>query len=1064
MKIWDILEIEETKDKDAIAAAYRAKLVKTHPEDDPEGFMELRRAFEEAVAAADRVDSKPEETSEQEHWGDGPVGEWMVRVDEVYNTFSKRKNPEEWNNLLQDDVCINLDTKIQARTALLKYFLTHYFLPQKVLVLLDQHFGFIENMDELAEEFPRNYLEIIIVQGMNKQEYPPYEYLTGDDSCDFDEYLKLGIQLSQCISSGNTEKGFDIADMMKATGIDNPFLEIDYTKVLCQAERFDEAGFWLEDLMAEYPEIDDVYLMMGDVSFFKNDYDASMDYYVQILEKDPESEWALQGKAKCLVRKGLYKEANEIFSGIMEDNPYDMDSAAWLKECNNLYIADLKEKIKESDDQSLMMDLGWCYYQNEEYDQAIALMQYVDPEEEHKIEYESLLGRCALYADRYVKSIKHLQNWEELLHNLPDSEENREKIKSQLPFCVMLQSYAWGKNNNPEKAMELTERAIELDPKDPEPVIHKGEILSKQWRLPEAVEAFTKAIELNPGAHGPYVMRARALYYMGYYGDAFNDCEKTLEIFQYELAAYVYKVKILIEVGQFDAADEIIAYLESEEISGNELEFLKGFILEARGEKEAAREIYQAILDGPVKKENDIFYVHDFAEVYYHLAVIQYRTPGSTYGQVEELLDKGLMENPREAQLLEMKAEISAERKLHKKALETYEKLAEIAPGRVGIYGAMDTLYRELEEWDKALENAEKQLEQTPTGYAHMRRGQLYAYLNRNEEAERDFRTAMHLAPEMPYPYNYMGVLMESYEREDEALELYKKAIETGERENDICLEAYHNAGNIYCRKNEFVSAEMVLRRGYDKTGDSALLYEQILVLRRSGDFDDAEALLGDYKIKEGLHEVSPKYIVEKAHICRERGMTDEALEMYEEISQVNFDAALEAGKIYYYRGEYKKALEYMQLAIDGYRRDALKQDNAIFLAEFYLWAAKAATDGGFSREARELALEGLELIPVDYDKYESCIPMLDQMQGGLYTVLGNYTQAEIHLQRALKNRKCDYCVHGYCIDACYEMIYLCLLMGRREEALEYLSKGTSVDPVDTDFRKIKEQIEKGKR
>ena len=409
MNIWKILEIEETKDKDAIAAAYRAKLVKTHPEDDPEGFMELRRAFEEAIAAADHDDSEGETTEEKESWGEGAVGQWMESVDEVYSTFSRRKDPEEWKLLLQDDVCVNLDTKIQARTALLRYFMTHYFLPQKVLQLLDQHFGFIENMDELTEEFPRNYLDIIIVQGMQKQEYPPYEYMVGDDSCDFDEYLRMGIQLSQCISSGNTEKGFEIVDKMKDTGISNPFLEIDYTKILCQAERYDEAGFWLEDLMEEYPEIDDVYLMMGDVAFFKADFDASMDYYVQILEKDKNSEWALQGKAKCLVRKGQYKEANEIFSGIMEDNPYDMDSAAWLKECNNLYIADLKEKVKESDDQSLLMDLGWCYYQNEEYDQAIALMQYVEPEDEHKIEYESLLGRCALYADRYVKSIKHLQ-------------------------------------------------------------------------------------------------------------------------------------------------------------------------------------------------------------------------------------------------------------------------------------------------------------------------------------------------------------------------------------------------------------------------------------------------------------------------------------------------------------------------------------------------------------------------------------------------------------------------------------------------------------------------------
>ena len=220
MNIWKILEIEATKDKDAIQAAYRAKLMKTHPEDDPEGFMELRRALEAAIAEADRPDeAEPEQ--ERPDWGDGPVGEWMRKVDEVYNTFSRRRDPAEWESLLADDVCVNLDTKLEARSSLLRYFMENYFISQEVMMLLDRHFGFIENMEELVEEFPRNYLDVIIVQGMKRQEYPPYEYLTGDDSCDFDGYLRAGIRLSQCISSGDTDKGIAVVEEMKDMGIDN---------------------------------------------------------------------------------------------------------------------------------------------------------------------------------------------------------------------------------------------------------------------------------------------------------------------------------------------------------------------------------------------------------------------------------------------------------------------------------------------------------------------------------------------------------------------------------------------------------------------------------------------------------------------------------------------------------------------------------------------------------------------------------------------------------------------------------------------------------------------------
>ena len=50
--IWKILEIEKTKDEEVIRNAYREKLRFVNPEDDQQGFMELRQAYEEALAYA----------------------------------------------------------------------------------------------------------------------------------------------------------------------------------------------------------------------------------------------------------------------------------------------------------------------------------------------------------------------------------------------------------------------------------------------------------------------------------------------------------------------------------------------------------------------------------------------------------------------------------------------------------------------------------------------------------------------------------------------------------------------------------------------------------------------------------------------------------------------------------------------------------------------------------------------------------------------------------------------------------------------------------------------------
>ena len=45
---FQVLGIEATKEEREIKNAYRSRLAVTNPEDDPEGFKRLRKAYEEA--------------------------------------------------------------------------------------------------------------------------------------------------------------------------------------------------------------------------------------------------------------------------------------------------------------------------------------------------------------------------------------------------------------------------------------------------------------------------------------------------------------------------------------------------------------------------------------------------------------------------------------------------------------------------------------------------------------------------------------------------------------------------------------------------------------------------------------------------------------------------------------------------------------------------------------------------------------------------------------------------------------------------------------------------------
>ena len=125
---WSILGIEETKDKKKIKEAYMNKLTEVNPEDNPEGFKSLRRAYEEVLELADEMDEPEDDSSE--------LGIWTKKVTNTYNTFSKRINEDSWKEILDDEICIGLDTRDEACNALLKFLMDYYYLLISLIFLL----------------------------------------------------------------------------------------------------------------------------------------------------------------------------------------------------------------------------------------------------------------------------------------------------------------------------------------------------------------------------------------------------------------------------------------------------------------------------------------------------------------------------------------------------------------------------------------------------------------------------------------------------------------------------------------------------------------------------------------------------------------------------------------------------------------------------------------------------------------------------------------------------------------------------------------------------------------
>ena len=116
--IWTALGLEPTKDASAIKRAYAEKAKTCHPEEDPEGFLQLRQAYQAALAWAENGETppaagpeafRPEKTEpEDEGWslsekpalwdeGPNPFAERPAAVafQELY-TGKRRRDPKAW--------------------------------------------------------------------------------------------------------------------------------------------------------------------------------------------------------------------------------------------------------------------------------------------------------------------------------------------------------------------------------------------------------------------------------------------------------------------------------------------------------------------------------------------------------------------------------------------------------------------------------------------------------------------------------------------------------------------------------------------------------------------------------------------------------------------------------------------------------------------------------------------------------------------------------------------------------------------------------------------------------
>lgn len=1044
--MWDILEIEKTKDEKEITNAYRTKLLIVHPEDDPQGFMELRRAYEEALEWA----KKSEEEIEEENFGDDPVGLFMQRVSQIYNNFGDRNDLSKWKEILEMEVAQRLDTKTSVRESLLTYFLEHFFLPEDVPPMIGEHFNIKEDTAELENSFPVEFLEEFYGDEKGNGEIVPFKYLDAESGKVVDEYLKAYIDARNATMEQDFSKAEKILRKMEKMDIRTPFTFYAYAN-MCYAQN------QLENALAYFDLMDEDEQEIKAFNYLKGDIYLEMDQ-VEDAEECFQREWEMYGEvyarfgiAKCAYKKGQYKEAREI---ILKEVSREMDDViveSLLQDSVAAYIKETEEKLasgKIEEDQELIIDLSWSYYLATAYEKAIEFLNARTYDDEHERSFINILGRSYFEIGEYEKALPWIKRWVEI--------EEREE-QGQYSKMLLMKIY-----EELDMDEELHRFSHDISTEDMESEIFLKLQVEKALETENyyfAIEVLNRLMDMVKNPAEVYFYRGKAFYKMGFLGEAYDDMEKVLERNPYELGAYMYKTEILIDAQETEEAGQIIKYLEDEGLDMFVIRYLKARLSENTENFETVQENYLKLAMEETDEEIPVEFYLNGAIVFINSF---YASENKEYlEKAQEFVEDGLEYYKKDIALKTVQGDILMEMEKFEEARAIFEDVAAKSPYKIGIYGKLDNCCRSTGMWNEALEYATMQLEQAESGYSYMRRGQIYTCMHKMDEAIADFNKALELTPENPYIYNYAGVAYEFKGDITKALELYGESIKIGMEEGEVCKEAYTNLGVLLGKYSSVEQAAEILKRGYAISKDPEIIMDLIEQYRKSAIYDKALEELENYRKAKGLAKDDDEFLYELGKIYFEQGEIELAVQTYEKAMDTYPKATKNLAKIMYHCKEYAKALEVAELAVSLVEDGMADNDGPAFLkSDYYLWAAKIAIKCGEKQKAKVLAKKGLEFIPqsIDY-RYNHCESLIWQSAGGLYVILEDFQEAKRCFDRIDDLKMCDGCLYPKCYEVYFERGEMYQFSGELKKALEEFKLGLDIAPYDTDLKYAMENL-----
>ncbi len=1113
-QIFYILGIEETTDKDILKQAYRKKLVVTNPEDDPEGFQNLRTAYEEALALADQAEQEAEGPADT-----SPLGLWRTKMEEIYTSLSNRCNLECWKELLSDDVCVDLDTAEDARLSCIGFLAGHFYLPQEIWVYLDKEFRIREDHQNLVEHFPENFLSFAAFK-IEHGEFFDFDLFEGEDRANYDGYMQQCINAKHVMDDNeNFEEAKKLLDDLKAYHIYHPYEDVERMRIALRQEDLPEAEMLCDSLLLSENKNQYIYSQCGMVLEKAGRWEEADQLYREQCAAYPDNDVLLLGQIHCDLKMERWEEAKKKSLDLMdrcETNPTE-DMMNCMKQANVHLIEEMQKKLEEEPDNFReRLELGWCYFQNERFDENVALLSSVEPpahtvSEPGKLlpdcsnilDYNNLLGRTYLAMREFDKALPHLQTWTACILSLKETskDEDNEEVQrrlERLPYAFFTQALCLQDKEDEEsrkKAAEFFVKSVELEQDIGTRLSYHSALASFYLKIKDnerCIDACDQILKEDDGYFPAYTYRQEAYYNLHKPQEVVDDYHRATNIYQYYLKPYLLAAKVFYYYRQYQDSLDVIKRARDAGLGSNDLDFFEArnlrYTAKNREETEKVLHMCRDLTEKLNREDNDIE-----APVDVYREILLCLMDMREYEKGLEEAEKAIRLFPDSDNLLWMKGDLLRRLRKDRDALNIYrtlnrrmenpallndiveclmdlepqskeipdfcEQILKLDPEDRKVNHHLTNYYQNLfnqtdqmEYYFKARPYASRQLELFPEScYYYVERGILYQDGYELEKALKDFQKAAELKPDDVYAYANWGLTLQLMDQVEESVEILEKSVELLHSGNE------HTSFPLTCLAKTYV----MLGR-YD---EAVALSQEVLnnypthsrtdlcrIYRRMGRPEKAYQLY-EYEIQEKPQDADA--INGLVHAHAEAGDTKFGINYYKKLLKKNENIDLIINAVDFYIDvlrDFKTAYKLTKKALKDMDRMTFSQKRSLLGNHIAACYYLKKTE-----DAKGYFNEFVSLFQKECGGFANYLKRASLRPARLFTLAlphlytGQLDQAEAFFRSMLSGRRCKHCRYKACFEAHQGLGLLFEMQGKRKEAAEEFRLCLELDPYNWD-------------